>query len=521
MDSTTELMEALSQITREKGIDKQIIFEAIETSLVSACKKNFGTNANIKVHIDEKTGKVKVVNQKEIVEQVEDDVTQISLEESRKYKIDYEIGDIVEIEVAPKNFGRISAQTAKQVVVQKFREAEREILYNEYITKERDIVTGIVQRRDRRNVIVNIGKLEAVLSPGEQLPKEAYEFQDRIKVYILEVKQTNKGPLVNVSRTNPELVKRLFEQEVPEVFDGIVEIKSIARDPGIRSKMAVYSKNPHVDPVGSCVGQSGYRVNIVSTELKGEKMDIIPWNSDPIKFIASALSPSKVTTVAINPYDMTAKVIVPDHQLSLAIGKEGQNARLAARLTGWRIDIKSETQAKGIGFITEEELNVDYEAFLKEKQKAEAAKIVDNAEEEVLSDKDESEEISEENQSTTQTKDSSKETASDETADLASTHEGLETDTTLHEAKEETLTESSEPKKPTTTETTAQTGNNDDAYYDDEYYDDEYYDDEYDDEYYDDDAYDDEYYDDEYYDDEYYDNETVAGSQPETEEDVK
>ncbi|MCL2398430.1 MAG: transcription termination factor NusA [Defluviitaleaceae bacterium] len=474
MDSTTELMEALSQITREKGIDKQIIFEAIETSLVSACKKNFGANANIKVHIDEKTGKVKVVNQKEIVEVVEDEVTQISLQESRKYKIDYEIGDIVEIEVAPKDFGRISAQTAKQVVVQKFREAEREILYNEYITKEHDIITGVVQRRDRRNVIVSIGKLEAILNPGEQMHKEPYEFQDRIKVYILEVKQTNKGPVVNVSRTNPELVKRLFEQEVPEVYDGTVEVKSIARDPGIRSKMAVYSKNPHVDPVGACVGQSGYRVNIVSAELRGEKMDIIPWSSDPVKFIASALSPSKVNTVAINPHEMTAKVIVPDHQLSLAIGKEGQNARLAARLTGWRIDIKSETQAKGLNFITKEELNVDYEAFLKEKQKLEkeSTKIADEV----------------------ATVDGAEDIANDE---VAAVNEPTITDDVTSSDETETLVETFEGEE----------------YYDDEYYDDEYYDDEY---------YDDEYYDDEYYDDEYYDVGSTDNQLPVTpEEDEK
>ena len=442
MDNRTELMEALSQITREKGIDKQVVLEAIETSLVSACKKNFGANANIKVYIDEGTGKVRVVNQKDIVEEVEDGSNQVSLKEAREINKSYEIGDVVEFEVAPKDFGRISAQTAKQVVVQRFREAERDILYNEYINKESDAITGIVQRRDRRNVIVSIGKLEGILSPGEQMPREPYNFGDRIKVYVMEVRQTNKGPLVYISRNNPELVRRLFEQEVPEVFDGTVEIKSIAREPGVRSKVSVYSRNPHVDPVGACVGQSGYRVNVVSNELRGEKLDIIPWNADPTKYIASALSPSKVNLVAINPYDMTAKVIVPDNQLSLAIGKEGQNARLAARLTGWRIDIKSESQAREIGFITDEELDVDYEAFLEEKarlEEKERARI-----------------------------------AAEEAGDMPP----------------------EDPAPPPESE------HDDDYYDDDEYYDDEYED--YDDDGYDDDYYDDDYYDDdEYYDDEY------------------
>ena len=467
MDNRTELMEALSQITREKGIDKQIVLEAIETSLVSACKKNFGANANIKVLIDEENGNVRIVNQKEVVEEVEDESNQISLEEARQIRKDYQPGDVVEFEVTPKDFGRISAQTAKQVVVQRFREAERDILYNEYIKQERDVLTGIVQRRDRRNVMVAIGKLEGVLTPSEQMPREPYNFQDRIKVYVMEVRQTNKGPVVQLSRTNPELLKRLFEQEVPEVFDGTVEIKSIAREPGARSKMAVYSKNPHVDPVGACVGQSGYRVNVVSNELRGEKLDIIPWNSDPTRYIAAALSPSKVNVVAINPYDMTAKVIVPDHQLSLAIGKEGQNARLAARLTGWRIDIKSEAQAREIGFITDDELDVDYEAFLEEKARLEAEAR-----------------------------------ARSDISDISDEHQ---TDPAEHaEAGERPAAEY----------------DGDDYYDDDEYYDDDDYDD--DDDYYDDDDDyyddDDDYYDDDddyYDDDEYYDDEENAEPEPE------
>ena len=463
MDNSTELMEALSQITREKGIDKQIVLEAIETSLVSACKKNFGTNANIKVHIDEGTGKVRVVNQKDIVEDVEDESNQISLEHAREIRKDYEIGDVVEFEVAPKDFGRISAQTAKQVVVQRFREAERDILFDEYISKENEVITGTVQRRDRRNVIVNIGKLEGVIPPNEQIPREPYNFGDRIKVYVMEVKQTNKGPIVNVSRNNPGLVKKLFEQEVPEVFDGTVEIKSVAREPGIRSKVAVYSRNPHVDPVGACVGQSGYRVNVVSNELRGEKLDVIPWNMDPSKYIASALSPSKVNLVAINPYDTTAKVIVPDHQLSLAIGKEGQNARLAARLTGWRIDIKSESHAREIDFITDEELDVDYEAFLEEK-----AQLEDDARRKIE-----------------------------------------------QSGQVEEVSDTAEASKPT--EAAAEEYYDDD--YDDDYddgydddYDDDYYDDEYDDDYDDDyDDYDDGYDDYDDYDDEYEDEVNTSG----------
>ena len=361
MDSN-ELIEALNQIEKEKGIDKEIIFEAIETSLVSACKKNFGSSANIKVIINRETGDVKVYAQKEVVEEVEDAMQQMTLEEARNINPFCNLGDIVDIEVTPRNFGRISAMTAKQVVVQKFREAEREILYNQYITKEKDIVTGIVQRQERKNIIIQLGKIDAVLTPNEQMPGEIYHFMDRIKVYVLEVRQTTKGPQIFVSRTHPELVKRLFEQEVPEVHDGIVEIKSIAREAGSRTKMAVYSKDPNVDAVGACVGQNGYRVNVIVEELGGEKIDIINWSEDPKEFIAAALSPSKVIAVEINEEEQSAKIVVPDHQLSLAIGKEGQNARLSAKLTGWRIDIKSESQAKNMNFISsEEEINAEEE----------------------------------------------------------------------------------------------------------------------------------------------------------------
>lgn len=349
MDKGLDLIDALNQISREKGIDKEVIYEAIETSLVSACKKNFGTSQNIKVIIDRESGDVKVFAQKEVVDEPEDENLQISLEQAKRINVKYELGDVVDIVVTPKNFGRISAQTAKQVVVQKFREAERDILFNEYITKEKDVITGIVQRREHKNVYIALGRLDAVLSANEQAPGEDYKFQDRLKVYVLEVKQTTKGPLVNVSRTHPELVKRLFEQEVPEVHDGVVEIKSIAREAGNRTKIAVHSKNPNVDAVGACVGQSGARVNVVVSELRGEKIDIINWDEDPAKFIAAALAPSKVLAVITDAKEQSARIVVPDNQLSLAIGRDGQNARLAAKLTGWRIDIKSESQTDGAG----------------------------------------------------------------------------------------------------------------------------------------------------------------------------
>lgn len=351
MDNGRELIDALAQVSHEKGIDKEIIFEAIEASLVAACKRQLNPNANIRVALDRDTGEYTVYAAKVVSEEVKDSWLEISLEDARKISSKLEFEDIIELDVTPNNFGRIAAQNAKQVVVQKFREAEREILYNEYIEKEHEIIIAIVQRRDRRNVILSIGKLEAVLPPSEQIPRESYQFNDRIKVYVTEVKQHNKGPIVHVSRNCPELLEKLFEQEVPEISDGIVEIKFVAREAGNRSKVAVYTKHPHVDPVGSCVGQNGQRVNLISSALRGEKLDIILWNEDPAKYISHALSPSKVVTVATSPTGKEARVVVPDHQLSLAIGKEGQNARLAARLTGWRIDIKSESQARGTDFL--------------------------------------------------------------------------------------------------------------------------------------------------------------------------
>ena len=385
MDSK-EFLTALELVAKEKGIDKEIIFEAIEASLVSACKKHFGTSQNIKVDMNRETGEVKCFTQKTVVETVEDPQLEISLEMARVLNPSYAVDDIVDIEVTPKNFGRISAQTAKQVVVQKFREAEREILFNQYITKEREVVTAIVQRKERRNVIVQMGKIDAVLAANEQIPGEQYNFMDRVKVYVLEVKQTTKGPQIFVSRTHPELVKRLFEQEVPEVHDGTVEIKSIAREAGSRTKIAVYSKNENVDALGACVGQNGYRVNVIVNELGGEKIDVINWSEDPREFIAAALSPSKVLEVKLNEAEQSAKIVVPDHQLSLAIGKEGQNARLSAKLTGWRIDIKSETQARETNFLADEEPaaeEVEVAEAAEEMDALEAIDAIETAEEAV------------------------------------------------------------------------------------------------------------------------------------------
>lgn len=342
MDNSSELIEALNQIVKEKGIDADVIFEAIETSLVTACKKNYGNNQKFKVIINRDNGKVDCFSQKEVVEEVYDTSLEISIEEAKKISHLYELGDTVDIPVTPRDFGRIAAQTAKQVVVQKFREAERELIYNEYIAKEKEIVTGIVQRKERKNVIIALGKIDAVLTPAEQIPGEQYDFQNRLKLYVTEVKQTSKGPIINVSRTHPELIKRLFEQEVPEIYDGTVEIKGISREAGSRSKISVYSKNDNVDAVGACVGQNGFRVNVIVSELKGEKIDIINWSEDPKEFIEASLSPSKVISVDINEETKSAKVVVPRYQLSLAIGKEGQNVRLAAKLTGWKIDIKSD-----------------------------------------------------------------------------------------------------------------------------------------------------------------------------------
>lgn len=345
-----ELIEALSSLEREKGIEADIIIEAIEAALISAYKKNFGTLQNVRVHFDRSTGIIKVYSRKTIVENVTDARIEISLADARRLDPRYELNDIVESEVTPKDFGRIAAQTAKQVVVQRIREAERDLIFDEFSNREGDIVTGVVQRHENKNVFIDFGKTEAVLSQNEQMPGELYNQGERIKTYIIDVKKTTKGPQILVSRTHPGLLKRLFELEVPEIHDGTVEIKSIAREAGSRSKIAVYSKNENVDPVGSCVGPKGLRVQAIVNELKGEKIDIVKWNPDPIKFIANSLSPAKVLSVDVEGDEKVAKVVVPDYQLSLAIGKEGQNARLSAKLTGWKIDIKSESQSLSAEF---------------------------------------------------------------------------------------------------------------------------------------------------------------------------
>ncbi len=346
MEGNKELIEALNQIEKEKDISKDVLLEAMENSLVAACKNHFGKADNIKVYIDRETGAVSVFAEREVVETVEDPIMQISLAEAKmKYpKAKYELGDTAQVEITPKNFGRIAAQKAKQVVVQKIREEERKVLFNQYYGKERDVVTGIVQRYVGNNVSINLGKVDAVLMENEQIRGERFRPTDRVKLYVLEVKDTTKGPKITVSRTHPELVKRLFEAEVTEVKEGIVEIRSIAREAGDRTKMAVSSNDPNVDPVGACVGLNGARVNAIVNELGGEKIDIVNWSDDSATLIENALSPAKVISVDVDDDELSARVVVPDYQLSLAIGRQGQNARLAARLTGYKIDIKSESQ---------------------------------------------------------------------------------------------------------------------------------------------------------------------------------
>ena len=345
----TELLEALTILEKEKNISKEVLMEAIEQSLIQACKNHFGKADNVHVTIDHETCEFSVYADKTVVEVVEDPVMEISLSNAKMMDSKYELGDIVQVPIQSKQFGRIATQNAKNVILQKIREEERKVLYDEYFQKEKDVVTGVVQRYMGKNVSVNLGKVDAILSENEQVKGEVYKPTERIKVYVLEVKDSPKGPKIMVSRTHPELVKRLFEAEVTEVKDGIVEIKSIAREAGSRTKIAVWSNDPDVDAVGACVGMNGARVNTIVEELLGEKIDIISWNENPALLIENALSPAKVITVLADPDEKTALVIVPDYQLSLAIGKEGQNARLAARLTGFKIDIKSETQAREAG----------------------------------------------------------------------------------------------------------------------------------------------------------------------------
>ena len=352
-----ELLEALEQVEKEKNISKETLLEAIENSLLTACKNHFGKADNVKVNINPQTGDFSVYAEKEVVEKMDpqenDPLLQISLAEAKMMDPKYEVGDIVHVPIKSKEFGRIATQNAKNVILQKIREEERKVLYKEYFSMEKEVMTGTVTRFLGRNISINLGRVDAILNESEQVKGEVLSPTDRIKVYILEVKDTPKGPRVSVSRTHPDLVKRLFEEEVAEVKDGIVEIRAIAREAGSRTKITVSSNDANVDPVGACVGVNGARVNSIVNELRGEKIDIINWDDNPAFLIENALSPAKVICVVADEDEKEAQVIVPDYQLSLAIGKEGQNARLAARLTGYKIDIKSETQAREMGLFDE------------------------------------------------------------------------------------------------------------------------------------------------------------------------
>ncbi|HHV39422.1 MAG TPA: transcription termination/antitermination protein NusA [Tepidimicrobium sp.] len=344
-----EFIRALEDIEKEKGISKDVILDALESALISSYRKNFGSSQNVEIEIDKDTGEVKVYAKKTVVEKAEDDLMEINIEEAKDIDEKYQLGDIASIEITPKDFGRIAAQTAKQVVIQRIKDAERDVIFDEFINRENEIITGTVQRMNNNNVYIDLGKTEGILPYTEQIEGETYKQGDRIKLYILEVKKTTKGPQIILSRSHPGLVKRLFELEVPETHEGIVDIYAISREAGSRTKIAVYSKDPNVDPVGACVGFKGSRVKAIVEELNGEKIDIVIWSKNIEEFIANSLSPSKVIKVEACEKEKSALVVVPDYQLSLAIGKEGQNARLAAKLTAWKIDIKSESQyAEGL-----------------------------------------------------------------------------------------------------------------------------------------------------------------------------
>ncbi|RID87132.1 transcription termination/antitermination protein NusA [Peribacillus asahii] len=367
---SSELLDALYILEKEKGISREVLLEAIEAALISAYRRNFNQAQNVRIDLNLGKGTMRVFARKDVVDEVFDSRLEISLEEAKKINPNYQLEDVVEMEVTPKDFGRIAAQTAKQVVTQRVREAERGIIYSEFIDREEDIMTGIVQRQDSRFIYVSLGKIEALLPVNEQMPNEQYKPHDRIKVFITKVEKTSKGPQIFVSRSHPGLLKRLFEIEVPEIFDGTVEIKSVAREAGDRSKISVYADNEEVDPVGSCVGQKGQRVQAIVNELKGEKIDIVKWSEDPVVFVANALSPSKVLEVIVNEEEKATTVIVPDYQLSLAIGKRGQNARLAAKLTGWKIDIKSETEAREAGIypVEEQEFLLNRDSYVEDEE---------------------------------------------------------------------------------------------------------------------------------------------------------
>ena len=344
-----DFVKAVAQLGEEKGISPEILYSAVEEALITAYKKNYGNGQNVRVTLDKESGEIHVYARKQVVAEVENTAQEISLEDAMKINKQYQVDDVLEEEVTPRNFGRIAAQNAKQVIVQRIREAERGMVYERYARMENDIVNGIVQRVENGNVYLDLGTAEGIILPNEQIPSETYNYRDRLKCYVVEVKKTTKGPQIVLSRTHPGLLKRLFELEVAEIQDGTVEIKSVAREAGMRSKIAVYSANDKVDPVGACVGPKGMRVRNIVDELRGEKIDIVEYNEEPDKYVASALSPSKVIVAVANTEEKICRVIVPDYQLSLAIGKEGQNARLAAKLTGWKIDIKSESQALEAG----------------------------------------------------------------------------------------------------------------------------------------------------------------------------
>ncbi len=357
-----ELILALEDLEKERGIKKEYLLESIQTALVTAYKKNFDSSENVKVIMDENTGATSVFSTKEVVEDVDfkNSIQQISLTDAKKINKSLKVGDQVDIEIVPKNFGRIAAQTAKQVIVQKIREAEREVLYNEYSDKKGEIVSGIIQKAERGIVIMDLGRLEGIMPAKEQIPTEKYRVNDKIKAYVVDVDRGEKGaPQVIVSRSHPDFVRKMLEIEIPEIYEGIIEVKSVSRDPGKRCKVAVYSQNENIDPVGSCVGQKGIRIQNIINELHGEKIDVIEWNPDISIFIASALLPAKIMAVDIKEEDRFAQVIVADDQLSLAIGKAGQNARLAAKLTNWKIDIKSESQFREFLASKQEEENIE------------------------------------------------------------------------------------------------------------------------------------------------------------------
>lgn len=384
-----EFIKAVEELEKEKQISKELLIEAIESALVSAYKKNYGTSQNVRVNISKETGDIDVFMRKDIVETVEDELVEVSLEEARESDPKYQVGDVMEKQVTPRDFGRIAAQTAKQVVVQRIREAERGMVYDDYANRQSEIVTGLIHRVSHDTVYVSIGKTEGMLAATEQVPGEEYIVNNRIKVFIMDVKRTTKGPQVYLSRSHPGLVKRLFELEVPEIQDGIVEVKSISREAGSRTKMAVYTADESVDPVGACVGTRGTRVQAIVDELFGEKIDIITWSDDPQKLISSALSPAKVEKVIIHDEGKSATVIVPDYQLSLAIGKEGQNVRLAAKLCGWKIDIKSHSQyfpdeetEESLSDFHEDEAEMNVESWKMEDEQE------DLAEEDVFTDDD-------------------------------------------------------------------------------------------------------------------------------------